>query len=132
MAKNNIGIKVTVTVFLLISLTISVELSNVKVSSTKLLSSPDWIQLCDEGHQYLFSDNSANWYEAEEMCQSFGGYLVRIENRHENNCILKHAYNAYNGQLGFWWTSGIHFCIYQIYFRLGSKIHETGKILHRQ
>ena len=39
MAKNNIGIKVTVTVFLLISLIVSVELSDVKVSSTKLLSS---------------------------------------------------------------------------------------------
>ena len=107
MAKNSIGIKVTVTAFLLISLIVSVELSDMKVK--KLLSSPDWVQLCDKGHQYLFSDNSANWYEAEEICQSFGGYLVRIENRHENNCILKHAYNAYNGQLGFWWTSGIHF-----------------------
>ena len=96
--------KVTVTAFLLISLIlVSVELSDMKVK--KLLSSPDWVQLCDEGHQYLFSDNSANWYEAEEMCQSFGGYLVRIENRHENNCILVYAQT--NNLHDWWWTSGI-------------------------
>jgi len=66
--------------------------------------SPNWVQLCDEGHQYLFSEELLDWNNAKEMCELLGGYLVRIENRHENNCILVHAQNT--GQHSWWWTSG--------------------------
>ena len=55
--------------------------------NTEVLAS-SWVPLCDEGHSYLFSEETANWEESSVMCEELGGYLVRIENRHENNCIL--------------------------------------------
>merc|ERR1712109_110452 len=63
---------------------------------------PHWEPLC--GHQYLFSEEKVDWNAAREMCQLLGGYIVRIENRHENNCILVYAQN--NGLHYWWWTSG--------------------------
>ena len=60
---------------------------------------------CAKGHKYLFSEETADWNEAKEMCQILGGYLVKIENRHENNCLLVYAMN--NGLEDEWWrTSG--------------------------
>ena len=71
-----------------------------------------WVPLCDEGHRYLFSEDLVNggpdladWTNAEVKCGYLGGYLVRIENRHENNCILVHAQNQ--GLHHYWWTSGL-------------------------
>ena len=79
-------------------------------SSTKLTGfsknkphTPHWEALCDKGHQYLFSEETVDWNSAREMCQLLGGYLVRIENRHENNCLLVHAMK--NGLHTWWWTS---------------------------
>ena len=82
-----------------------------KKNSEVLASS--WVPLCDEGHSYLFSEETANWEESSVMCEELGGYLVRIENRHENNCILVHAQNQ--GLHHYWWTSGL-IKIYIIYF----------------
>ena len=76
-------------------------------SSKNKSHTPQWVPLCNEGHQYLFSDPSQdwlNWNEAKEMCQLLGGYLVRIETRHENNCLLVHAMK--NEWHEWWWTSG--------------------------
>ena len=71
-----------------------------------------WVPLCDEGHKYLFSEDLVNggpdladWTNAEVKCGYLGGYLVRIENRHENNCILVHAQSQ--GLHHYWWTSGL-------------------------
>ena len=68
--------------------------------------------LCDEGHRYLFSEDLVNgwpdladWAYAKLKCGYLGGYLVRIENRHENNCILVHAQSQ--GLHHYWWTSGL-------------------------
>merc|ERR1739838_685667 len=77
------------------------------VSSFKLeerKSTASWVSLCDEGHSYLFSEETADWAESSVMCEELGGYLVRIENRHENNCILVHAQKQ--GLHHYWWTSG--------------------------
>ena len=52
---------------------------------------PHWEPLC--GHQYLFSEEKVDWNAAREMCKLLGGYIVRIESRHENNCILVYAQN---------------------------------------
>ena len=72
---------------------------------TSKTSTPDWEQLCRKSHQYLFSEDALDWNEAKAMCVLLGGYLVRIEDIHENNCILKYALN--NGyQNNYWWTSG--------------------------
>ena len=64
---------------------------------------PHWEPLCDKGHQYLFSEETVDWSSALEMCQLLGGYLVRIENQHENNCLLVHAMK--NELHSWWWTS---------------------------
>ena len=88
------------------------------VSSFKLTKSnenkpatPHWEPLCDnlssdgtKQHQYLFSDESIDWESAREMCELLAGYLVRIDNRHENNCLLNYTMN--NGMHAWWWTSG--------------------------
>ena len=66
---------------------------------------PHWEQLCDKGHKYLFSEETANWNDAREMCVLLGGYLVKIENLHENNCLLKYALNNGLGNK-WWWQSG--------------------------
>ena len=80
-----------------------------KVEMVKTIekSVPHWESLCDKGHQYLFSDDALNWNDANEMCKLLGGYLVKIESRHENNCLLVYAMN--NGLQNEWWrTSGIY------------------------
>ena len=65
---------------------------------------PHWEPLCDKGHQYLFSEELVDWKNAREMCQLLGGYLVKIETRHENNCLLVYAMK--NELHSWWWTSG--------------------------
>ena len=98
--------------------------SSFKIDKTKATESltpgGTWVPLCDEGHRYLFSEklvdggpDLADWTNAEVKCGYLGGYLVRIENRHENNCILVHAQNQ--GLHHYWWTSGL-IKIYIIYF----------------
>ena len=79
-----------------------------------------WVPLCDEGHRYLFSEDLVNggpdladWTNAEVKCGYLGGYLVRIENRHENNCILVHAQSQ--GLHHYWWTSGLKTFIHFFY-----------------
>ena len=73
-------------------------------SSKNKSHSPHWEPLCDKGHQYLFSEETLDWNNAREMCQLLGGYLVRIENQHENNCLLVYAMKS---ELhNWWWTSG--------------------------
>ena len=71
---------------------------------TSKTSTPHWEQLCHKDHQYLFSEDALDWNEARAMCELYGGYLVRIEDIHENNCLLKYALN--NGYENRWWTSG--------------------------
>ena len=74
-------------------------------------SAGTWVSLCDKGHSYLFSEDFygepdlADWAYAKLKCGYLGGYLVRIENRHENNCILVHAQKQ--GLHHYWWTSGV-------------------------
>merc|ERR1712241_523714 len=106
MAAPAMKIKFSLTVFLLISLVAvkSFKLTDDMKVNTKSLT-PHWVQLCDQGHQYLFSEDEKNWTDAGVTCQLFGGYLVKIENRHENNCILYHA-QSNPPEYGWWWTSG--------------------------
>ena len=74
-------------------------------------SDDTWVSLCDKGHRYLFSEyiygepDLVDWAYAKLKCGYLGGYLVRIENRHENNCILVHAQKE--GLHHYWWTSGL-------------------------
>ena len=73
-------------------------------SSKNKSHTPHWEPLCDKGHQYLFSEETLDWNNAREMCQLLGGYLVRIENQHEHNCLLVYAMK--NELHNWWWTSG--------------------------
>merc|ERR1711976_398907 len=104
--KNNIRtmtalIKLTVFLCLFILQASSLNLAEIKKQN---LSAPRWESLCDKGHKYLFSEETVNWNDAREMCQLLGGYLARIENRHENNCIL--AFAQTNQLHTYWWHSG--------------------------
>ena len=94
---------IKLTVFLCLSI-LQVNSLNLAEIKDQKLSAPHWEPLCDKGHKYLFSEEVANWNDAREMCQLFGGYLARIENRHENNCIL--AYAQTNQLYAWWWHSG--------------------------
>ena len=86
-----------------------------KLEVTSKTSTPDWEQLpCRKGHQYLFSEDALDWNEARAMCELYGGYLVRIEDIHENNCLLKYALN--NGYENRWWTSGNLSNTYRTFF----------------
>ena len=67
-------------------------------------ATPHWEPLCDKQHEYLFSDELLDWNSAREMCELLTGYLVRIDNRHENNCLLNYTQN--NEMHASWWTSG--------------------------
>ena len=112
-SKSKVMVKISNWTFFISSILILLA-SILDVNSVKLTDSsknkshtPQWVPLCNEGHQYLFSDPSQdwlNWNEAKEMCQLLGGYLVRIETRHENNCLLVHAMK--NELHEWWWTSG--------------------------
>merc|ERR1740124_918971 len=92
--------KIAIFLFAIALVVNSYKLEEVKAAK---ISVPRWISLCDKGHKYLFSHDGLDWVSAGEMCELLGGYLVRIENRHENNCLL--AYAQYAGQL-YYWTSG--------------------------
>jgi len=39
------------------------------------------------GHTYLLFDNSVTWKEAQEYCNSIGGYLATITSQEENNVL---------------------------------------------
>ena len=66
-------------------------------------SAPSWVSLC--GKAYLFSDDVETWAEAGAECRLYGGYLVRIESLHENNCLVAHAMQA-GLHDDRWWTAG--------------------------
>ena len=85
MANQTFTICVILTLFASILAVNSIKLTG---SSKNKSHTPHWEPLCDKGHQYLFSEEPVDWNSATEMCQLLGGYLVRIENRHENNCLL--------------------------------------------
>ena len=110
-----------IVLFLTILLGVGVNCFKLKeLEVTSKTSTPDWEQLCRKGHQYFFSEDALDWNEAKAMCELLGGYLVRIEDIHENNCILKYALN--NGyQNNYWWTSG----------KLSKDVFKSDNILHK-
>ena len=110
-----------IVLFLIIVLGVGVNCFKSKeLEVTSKTSNPQWEQLCGKGHQYLFSEDELDWNEAQANCELLGGYLVRIEDIHENNCILKYALN--NGyQNNYWWTSG----------KLSKDVFKSDNILHK-
>ena len=56
------------------------------------------------GHKYLFSEITHNWEDARGECELYGGWLVRIFDLEEYNCIMRHAVKE---EAGIWyWTDG--------------------------
>ena len=51
----------------------------------------DWVPLCQEGHQYVFTEVTGDWAGAEEQCGEWGGYLARIQSRTESNCLVRNT-----------------------------------------
>merc|ERR1719315_517953 len=93
--------KIAIFLFAIVLVVNSYKLEKAKALK---ISVPHWVSLCDKGHKYLFSEDALDWNSAKEMCELLGGYLARIENRHENNCLLVHAQN--NALHQWWWHSG--------------------------
>merc|ERR1739844_227442 len=63
---------------------------------------PKWENLnCEEGHKYLFSDVTHTWHDARDECELYGGWLVSINDRHEQNCLLEYAQSAVHH--GYFW-----------------------------
>ena len=53
-------------------------------------STPQWQDLnCEAGHKYLFSEVDMTWEEARGECELYGGWLVDLKSRKEQNCILR-------------------------------------------
>merc|ERR1719347_389755 len=63
--------------------------------------SPSWQFLeCEEGHKYLFSEDTRTWEEARAECQLYGGWLLDISSMEEQYCLMEFAQNF---QLFHWW-----------------------------
>ena len=115
--------------FIVFSLTPIVNSLKLTESNENRPVTPHWEPLCDnlspndKQHQYLFSDELIDWESSREMCELLGGYLVRIDNRHENNCLLNYTMN--NEMHEWWWTSGTEVLNYYKFL----KKSPIGKIL---
>ena len=69
-------------------------------------STPEWQELnCAEGHKYLFSEVQMTWEEARGECQLYGGWLVDLRTRKEQNCLLRYA-QAAGVPEGWYWHDG--------------------------
>merc|ERR1712193_32127 len=76
---------------------------------------PSWVNLsCQPGHKYLFSNTGLVWTEAMVECQLYGGYLLHIDNRREQNCLLNYALNST--------ISGTYFHDGKLFLNIKSKI----------
>merc|ERR1711915_209668 len=68
---------------------------------------PQWEDLeCQPGHKYLFVadwEERRNWEDARSQCASLGGWLVDIQDIHEQNCLTRHAYKT-DGLTDIYWT----------------------------
>jgi len=66
------------------------------IETNSKLETPQWVDLeCQAGHKYLFvTDEVRNWVDARDHCQLFGGWLVDIQDVHEQNCLMRHAYKT--------------------------------------
>ena len=67
---------------------------------------PQWLDLeCEDGHKYLFSEITMSWEEARGECALYGGWLVDLRTREEQNCILRGA-RAAEVIEGWYWHDG--------------------------
>merc|ERR1712227_338504 len=66
-------------------------------------STPQWQDLnCEAGHKYLFSEVEMTWEEARGECELYGGWLVDLKSRKEQNCILRYAQTAGVTETWYW------------------------------
>merc|ERR1712059_50854 len=84
----------------LLCLTVLSFVSSFKVSETV----PHWVELCGEGHAYVFSTESTTWANAKGTCEVMGGTLAKIETIEENSCLVKYALST--GLEEWWWHHG--------------------------
>ena len=52
------------------------------------------------------TDEVRNWVDARDHCALFGGWLVSIQDVHEQNCLMRHAYNTDGLTDLSYWTDG--------------------------
>ena len=82
---------------------LSLSLLCLTVSGSDL---PSWHNLnCEEGHKYLFSDETRPWQEARDECELYGGWLLDINSQREQNCLLRFAHSS-GLHAGWFWHDG--------------------------
>ena len=52
----------------------------------------------------MFSEVQHSWYDARDECQLYGGWLLSLGSRQEQNCILKFAQD--NVRTDWYWHDG--------------------------
>merc|ERR1719348_751845 len=65
---------------------------------------PSWVELeCQPGSKYLFSDDLLIWEEARARCGLYNGWLVDIQDVHEQNCLMEYALTTDGiGDIAYW------------------------------
>ena len=67
---------------------------------------PSWHDLnCEEGHKYLFSDETSPWQDARDECELYGGWLLDINSQREQNCLVRFAKTS-GLHHGWFWHDG--------------------------
>ena len=67
---------------------------------------PSWHNLnCEEGHKYLFSDETRPWQDARDECELYGGWLLDINSQREQNCLVRFAHSS-GLHTGWYWHDG--------------------------
>ena len=70
------------------------------------IGTPQWHNLeCEPGHKYLFSEVNMTWSDAVGECGLYGGWLVDLRTREEQNCIMRGAKSAQIVE-GWYWHDG--------------------------
>ena len=54
------------------------------------------------------TDEVRNWVDARDHCALFGGWLVSIQDVHEQNCLMRHAYKTDGLTNDLYWTDGLY------------------------
>ena len=73
---------------------------------------PDWHYdtRCGDQKKYFFSNETKKWEDAHGWCLKLDGYLLELDDREEQNCLLKYAKKKFNTTEsihdGWYWHSG--------------------------
>ena len=88
---------------------------------------------CEEGHRYLFSEVKMTWEEARGECLLYGGWLVDLRTRKEQNCLLRYAQAAGVTDDWYWHDGNQHTRLFPgllLYFIIVNSLETHGVFMH--